>query len=163
MPPEVTLAHHPNCPFEYAWDVAGELGAQCSCPRFWPHRVCTECWRPPRQHGHFCSQCPPTWIAPERCLSPHYNITDYKHVDTLVAAFRSAGWAVEKPALVGYRQSNGFIQLLSGTHRHAAAVQAGLQHIPVRIHHQRHVKAAWGDLDAWKVIMQAPAAGAPPS
>ncbi len=53
---ETTLAHHPNCPWEYAWDVVAEHGAACTCPRFWPHQVCTECWMPPKRHLKSCSR-----------------------------------------------------------------------------------------------------------
>lgn len=60
--PKITLAHHPDCIFEIAWDVAGELGGQCSCPDFWPHQVCTECWMPPKRHLKSCSQ----WVKPKK-------------------------------------------------------------------------------------------------
>lgn len=44
-----TIAHHPTCPYEYAWDVAGECQAQCTCPKFWPRRVCAICWNVPKK------------------------------------------------------------------------------------------------------------------
>lgn len=62
--PAVVLAHHPMCPYEYAWDVAGECHAACTCPQFWPHLVCSECWRPPKRHRKDCSKHP-TRVAAE--------------------------------------------------------------------------------------------------
>ena len=52
------LAHHHSCPYEYAWDVAGEMYATCNCPIFWPRRVCTECGMSPKRHRKECSQRP---------------------------------------------------------------------------------------------------------
>ena len=47
--PETMTVHHLDCPYEYAWDVAGEAGAGCICGGtkrpFYPRRECTKCWR----------------------------------------------------------------------------------------------------------------------
>ncbi len=51
------IAHHPKCPYEYAWDVAGtEIApsASCECPAAWPRRVCAECDWNPTQHRTTC-------------------------------------------------------------------------------------------------------------
>jgi hypothetical protein len=51
---KTTIAHHPSCIASQAWDVA-EAYDHCSCPLFWPRRVCTECWLPPKRHSRRCS------------------------------------------------------------------------------------------------------------
>ena len=48
------VAHHPYCPAEQAFDIP-EAYDHCSCPAFWPRRVCVECWQPPKRHGRSCS------------------------------------------------------------------------------------------------------------
>ncbi|MHA2219888.1 MAG: hypothetical protein ACXACY_28665 [Candidatus Hodarchaeales archaeon] len=45
---ETTTAHHPDCPYEFAFDVAGDVGAYCICheKRGFPREVCIFCWQP---------------------------------------------------------------------------------------------------------------------
>lgn len=52
---KTTLAHHPSCPREQMWDIEG---VSCDCPRFWPHKVCTTCWMPPKRHRKDCPERP---------------------------------------------------------------------------------------------------------
>ena len=52
---ETVTAHHPSCIAEQAWDIQ-EAYDHCTCPAFWPHKVCVECWRPPKQHRRGCSE-----------------------------------------------------------------------------------------------------------
>jgi hypothetical protein len=46
--PATTIAHHPDCIAEQAWDIP-EAYEQCSCGGrdrpFFPRRVCVRCWR----------------------------------------------------------------------------------------------------------------------
>lgn len=67
---ETTMAHHQSCPFEYAWDVAGELGAHCICgpPKHigYPRRVCNWCWKPVSMCKYGRQKMEhPAWIAAE--------------------------------------------------------------------------------------------------
>lgn len=57
-----------------------------------------------------------------------------------------------RPALVGYRWK-GRVQLLSGSHRWAAAVLAQLPVIPVVVLPLERVEAAWGT-EAWAEVMR---------
>lgn len=53
---KTTMAHHPSCIYEQAWDVAPEHQPPCTCPAFWPHRVCVTCWQPPTRHKKDCPE-----------------------------------------------------------------------------------------------------------
>lgn len=90
------------------------------------------------------------WLDPSRCDPPHRPVREEQVVD-LANAFLS-GWGANKPALVGY-EMNGRIQLLSGSHRHAASLLAGIR-IPVVLKPLAVVESAWGDLDAWAEVMR---------
>lgn len=68
----------------------------------------------------------------------------------MAAQFAQAGWDQTHPALVGYWKGN-VIQLLSGTHRQAAAIQAGIR-IPVVIWSWETIDKAWGT-GFWADIM----------
>jgi len=35
--------HQANCSYEYAWDVADELGAGCNCKFPYPFKACMQC------------------------------------------------------------------------------------------------------------------------
>lgn len=63
------------------------------------------------------------------------------------------GWAQDAPKLVGYRLPSGKIQLLSGSHRWAAAQAVGLA-LPVVVWSEAEVRDAWGDLERWERIMR---------
>lgn len=54
---ETTMAHHHSCIASQAWDIA-EAYDHCSCPAFWPHRVCTSCWQIPKRHSRDCEHNP---------------------------------------------------------------------------------------------------------
>lgn len=100
------------------------------------------------------------WVSPSRCESPH-SLTEYEKLHYLTAAFRaSARWDPKEPALVGYRDGSGVVQLLSGTHRLRAALDAGLPWIPIHVYSRAEVEQAWGDVEAWQALMRAEAAGA---
>ena len=96
-------------------------------------------------------------IPPSLCIPPH-KVNKPEMVTLLAQMFRQSGWDMSEPALVGYAVPDhdewGFkIQLLSGTHRHAAAVEAGIN-IPLTLLSRQEVNSAWGDLERWTKIMQ---------
>jgi hypothetical protein len=39
------LRHQPDCPYEYAWDVAGECHAACTCKHPYPFKACFNCYK----------------------------------------------------------------------------------------------------------------------
>lgn len=86
------------------------------------------------------------WADPNDCLPPHSldlsSEHDARKVEDLCLAFLSAGFDLNMPALVGY-PIDGKIQLLSGTHRHLAAIQAGIK-IPVTLWLRSNVESLWG-------------------
>lgn len=100
-----------------------------------------------------------TWIAPEACIPPH-KVARPEQVKTLAEEFSSNGWGTGYPALVGYylnwQRAGQPLQLLSGSHRWAAAVRAGLDVIPVSIIDYSVINKFWGNLIPWAQIMDAP-------
>ena len=87
-----------------------------------------------------------TWLHPGDCIPPHGLDMQWKHdsekVEKLAQAFGLYGFDVTKPALVGY-PLDGRVQLLSGTHRHAAAERTGVL-LPVTIWLNSDVRKMWG-------------------
>jgi len=84
---------------------------------------------------------------PSDCDPPHgLDMTeggrDWLKVRHLEQCFREWGFDPGEPALVGY-PLNGRIQLLSGTHRHLAAMNINMM-LPVRIILRSEWEAAWG-------------------
>ena len=93
------------------------------------------------------------WLPPSSCFPPH-RVTHPDKAAELEAAFRDAGWDLRRPVLVGYPvPGEGRIQLLSGSHRWAAAERAGIQ-IPVRIVPYSRVRSSWGCLVRWLHLMR---------
>ena len=97
------------------------------------------------------------WVNPWDCDLPHRVARQHQVVE-LAEQFVASGWDPEKPALVGY-QLDDRLQLLSGTHRCAAARLAGLKRIPVLVWRQDIIEDSWGKLRKWKRIMSPPKAG----
>jgi hypothetical protein len=94
------------------------------------------------------------WVNPTLCDPPH-GVVRPEQVDDLVEAFIYSGWDRARPYLVGYwcdMRGHRRIQLLSGTHRWAAAFTIGLA-IPVVIHDFETVDAAHGNLEQWNALM----------
>lgn len=85
-------------------------------------------------------------------MAPH-KVTRPEQVDELATLFSQSGWGAGYEALVGY-VINGNLQLLSGTHRRAAAQQANIK-IPVVIIPSDVVKTSWGHLESWNQVMKA--------
>jgi hypothetical protein len=92
------------------------------------------------------------WISPEECLPPH-GISHPNKVFELAEKMQENGWGKGQEPLVGY-WLNGWFQLLSGTHRHGAAILVGLAKIPVVMRPIQRVKEAFGDLEKWHEIMK---------
>lgn len=95
------------------------------------------------------------WVNPNWCLPPH-RVARPEQVENLVGEFRTDGWADGQPSLVGYELGLGTIQLLSGSHRWAAAIIAPLPLIPVVIYPYSLIQKFWGSLIPWAQIMDAP-------
>lgn len=95
------------------------------------------------------------WIKPTDCDPPHGLDLQWKHDSDKVAdlerQFRQEGFSLQKPALVGYPK-DGRIQLLSGTHRHLAAICADIM-LPVTMWLRSYVEAAWGT-EHWDDIIR---------
>lgn len=95
-------------------------------------------------------------LDPKECVPPHkLDLTpgsrDSIKVEYLANQFRQDGFGKKYSALVGY-PLNGSIQLLSGTHRHEAAIRTGIK-LPVSLYPRAYVEAYWGT-DKWKDLIQ---------
>ncbi len=94
------------------------------------------------------------WVDPHDCLPPHglddKSRRDMIKVHDLTMAFVLMGFDVKYPALVGY-VVGGKIQLLSGTHRHMAALLAKIK-LPVTLWLRSDVEATWGT-DLWPTVI----------
>lgn len=98
-------------------------------------------------------------VLPDDCEPPHgldlKSAHDADKVAWLTEEFRQNGFDYNQPALVGYPLGNGKIQLLSGTHRHLAAKQAGIK-LPVTLWLRSDIERMWGT-ELWlKVIEDIP-------
>lgn len=92
-----------------------------------------------------------SWLQPSACFPPH-RVTHPAKLLGLYRDFVDNGWDTSKPALVGYPWGEG-IQLISGSHRHAAALEAGIR-IPVEIVPYSQVWATWGHLERWAALLR---------
>lgn len=90
-------------------------------------------------------------LDPAALLPPH-RVTRPEQVEELAADMQNRGW--RGADLIGYRLhgQHGPVQLLSGTHRQAAAKSIGM-HIPVVIYNRATVERAYGDLERWHALM----------
>lgn len=90
-------------------------------------------------------------LSPLSCRPPH-KVTHPEKMDDLYDAFQKlGGWDPTRPRLIGYPNGRA-IQLLTGSHRWAAALRAHIL-IPVSIVPLEAVKDAYGDLDKWAAIL----------
>lgn len=98
------------------------------------------------------------WIDTSRCRPPH-RVTRPEQVEMLYNSFQqSNGWGLNQPSLLGYTLDGGVkndIQLLSGSHRWAAAKIANIK-IPVVIKSFKEVYSVWGNLFEWKKLFNVP-------
>ena len=95
-------------------------------------------------------------MSAEDCEPPHGLDMAWPHdadkVASLEKQFRENGFDKKYPALIGY-PLNGKIQLLSGTHRHAASSRSGVK-LPVILWLRSDIEASWGELQAWKKVIE---------
>lgn len=93
-------------------------------------------------------------LDPVHLVAPH-RVTRPEHVEGLISSIEERGW--DGPPLIGYwlqrppDDLRGGIQLLSGTHRRAAAVHLGIS-VPVVVYPRAVVEAVWGT-DRWSELM----------
>ncbi len=96
------------------------------------------------------------WIHPRDLDPPHgldlVHGSDLHRCLALFEAFERDGFDRQRPALIAYPQS-GRIQLLSGTHRHQAALWADLA-LPVVFWLRSSIEEAFGNLDHWLEVMR---------
>lgn len=96
------------------------------------------------------------WLSAEDLDPPHGLDMSSKHdadkVEMLERKFKSEGFDKRYPALIGY-PLGGRIQLLSGTHRHAAATRTGVK-LPVVLWLRSDIEKNWGNLTKWERIIQ---------
>jgi hypothetical protein len=96
------------------------------------------------------------WLKPEQCWPPH-GITHPDKLADLITIFKERGWGYGYEALVGYmtydcQRHQWGLQLLSGSHRWAAAIEAGIR-IPVVVLSDETVERAWGHPEMWRTLM----------
>lgn len=93
------------------------------------------------------------FFHPETLVAPHVTVRPYQ-VKQLARSMRRHGWV--GTALVGYNfvtDNESGVQLLSGTHRRAAAIKAGIL-VPVRVYPYAFVARCWGRLARWTALMR---------
>lgn len=87
------------------------------------------------------------WHQPKSWVPPH-RVTHPEKAEKLYQAFQHDGWDCSKPNLLGYVcDITGDQQLISGSHRHAAALAADIL-IPIEIFSYEYIKSIWGT-DQW--------------
>jgi hypothetical protein len=89
------------------------------------------------------------WLRPEDCAPPH-RVTCDRHAQALTRSLATDGWMIGKPALLGYTggpHDGPRVQLISGSHRWAAASALGML-IPVYVMTYEQVFDMCGT-DAW--------------
>lgn len=92
-------------------------------------------------------------LIDHRLCDPPHRVTHEDKLIELANEFAVNGWSRDHPVLVGY-VLEGRIQLLSGSHRFAAARMNNLP-VPVLVWPYEAVKDAWGT-EGWAGIMDAP-------
>ena len=90
------------------------------------------------------------WLSPSQCLPPH-RVTHPEKMAELLQMFLNGGWDTGESALVGYHDGDT-VQLLSGSHRWAAAAAAGMR-IPVIVKPYSEVLCSYGNLERWAMLM----------
>lgn len=90
------------------------------------------------------------WIKTKSCTPPH-RVTHPEKFIELFRQFSSSGWNNEHPPLLGY-QMGPKIQLISGSHRWAAAHRADIK-IPVVVYPEFIIHKIWGTED-WLSLLE---------
>lgn len=89
-----------------------------------------------------------TWVNPDECEPPH-KITHWDKYQQLVSEFQRDGcWGIDHDVLTGYYIGDK-IQLISGSHRWAAAKEADIM-VPVMIYDYDEIQESWGT-ERWVV------------
>ena len=89
-------------------------------------------------------------VHPSFCEPPHA-VTHPVKANFLMRKFLNGGWDPTRPALVGYWSEDG-IQLMSGSHRWAAAWDANIA-MPVVVWEWHTISEAFGNLKLWEALM----------
>lgn len=90
------------------------------------------------------------WLRTSDCSPPH-QVTHPEKAAKLEWEFITSGWDTSQPALIGYSYGDT-VQLLSGSHRWAAAAAAGIR-IPVIVKPYGEVRWSYGNLERWAMLM----------
>lgn len=86
------------------------------------------------------------WLHPSVCHPPRSIFRDHQYRQ-LVNEFKTNGWGVGHPMLLGYIWQDDMVQLVTGSYRWHAAIEANIP-IPVDIRTYQWVNEIWGT-DAW--------------
>lgn len=89
------------------------------------------------------------WQNPRKWSPPH-RVTHEEKLEKLYFDFVENGWDLSKPNLLGYICPDGH-QLITGSHRHAAAVLAGIE-VPVDVVSFYYLREIWGT-DEWLTLL----------
>lgn len=92
-----------------------------------------------------------TALWAHECSPPH-RVTHPEKLLTIMQAIKKDGWDPTCPSLVAYQSYDGHIQLVSGSHRWAAAKLAGAM-IPVWLYPLDVFEEAYGDLEMWRDLL----------
>lgn len=90
------------------------------------------------------------WTNTEFCDPPH-RVTHPEKFFELLEMFKKNGWDTNHPPLLGYWLENK-IQLISGSHRWAAAKEAEIK-IPILLHTYEKIFNIWGT-EEWLHLLQ---------
>lgn len=83
------------------------------------------------------------WLSPLDCSPPH-RVTHPEKFSELITEFCARGWDESNPRLLGYFwPEDGRVQLISGSHRWAAALCAEID-IPVDVYPFEFIQEIWG-------------------
>jgi hypothetical protein len=94
-------------------------------------------------------------LVPIDRISPCYKVADTRLTKELLDSFLTEGWKANAPNLIGYFNNvTKKIDLISGSRRYAAAVEAKLNFLPVVILDYMDVAAAYGVHDKWAELMR---------
>ena len=91
-----------------------------------------------------------TYLNAADCFPPH-RVTHINKFEELTNEFKEYGWSKNHPPLIGYFTIEYGYQLISGSHRYAAAKKANIK-IPVLLQSYAYIKLIWGS-DSWANLL----------
>lgn len=92
------------------------------------------------------------WFQTHYLIPPHKITREEQVLELAADMILKGGWDFSKPALVGYW--DGYqVQLLTGTHRLAAAIICELKRVPVVVWKPGVARDAWGNEALWRSII----------